>query len=142
MSAANDTAMAMSSVTDPDGFTTVSRRGGASSSSPPKQQPQSRSPPRPGNKIKRVNLFKDKFLTSFPPSSEHAIDPAMTVGASINAGDQKNDEEPGKRGSPCKNFPPSFMGKLGHPNDVYKVAPFSRMPLAGTGHNGLSQNIP
>jgi hypothetical protein len=37
MSAANDTAMAMSSDTDLHGFTTVSRRGGASSSSPPKQ---------------------------------------------------------------------------------------------------------
>jgi hypothetical protein len=47
-SAANDTATAMSSVTDPDGFTTVSCCGGASSSSPPKQRPQSRSPPPPG----------------------------------------------------------------------------------------------
>ncbi len=36
-SAANDTAMAMNSVTDPDGFTTVSHCGGASSSSPPMQ---------------------------------------------------------------------------------------------------------
>jgi hypothetical protein len=70
------------------------------------------------------------------------MDPAVTVGAAINAGDPKNYEEPGKHGSPCKIFPPSFMGKLGHPNDVYEVAPFSRTPLAGTSRNGLSQNIP
>jgi hypothetical protein len=106
ISAANDTATAMSSITDPNGFTTGSCHGGASFSSPPKQQPQSCSPPHPGNKIKRVNLFDDKFLTSFPPSSGHAMDPAVTIGAAINAVDAKNDEEPGKRRSPCKIFPP------------------------------------
>jgi hypothetical protein len=46
MSAANDTATAMSSVTDPDGFPTVSHRGGASSSSPPQATtPKPLSPP-------------------------------------------------------------------------------------------------
>jgi hypothetical protein len=115
-SAANDTATAMSSVTDPDGFTTVSRCGGASSSSPPKQRPQSHSPPRPGNKIKRVNLFDDKFLSSFPPSGGHAMDSAVTVEAA-NAGDQKNYDKQGKRGSPGKMFPPPFLVQLaGHPN--------------------------
>ena len=160
--------MAMSSVTDPDGFTTVSCHGCMSSPSPPKQRPQSCSPPRQGNEIKRVNLFDDKFLSSFPPSGGHAMDSAVTVEAA-NTGDQKKydkqgkrrspgnffpspflvqlaghpniNEEPGKRGSPCKIFPPSLKGKLGVPDDVHEVALLSRTPLAGTGCNGLSQNI-
>ncbi len=103
MSTANDTATAMSSMTDPDGFTTVSHHGGASSSSPHKQRPQSRSPPCPGNEIKRVNLFNNKFLSSFPPSGGHAMDSAVTVEAA-NAGDQKKYDKQGKRGSPGKNF--------------------------------------
>ncbi len=145
MSTANDTATAMSSVTDPDGFTTVSCHGCMSSPSPPKQRPQSCSPPRQGNEIKRVNLFDDKFLSSFLPSSWYAMDTVMTIEtkAAINAGIKKNHQEPRKRGSPCKNFPPTFMGKLGDPNDVRKVAFLSGTPLAGTGCDGPScQNIP
>jgi hypothetical protein len=46
MSAATETAIAMSSITDPDGFTAVSWHG-ISSTSPPNQWPQSRSPPPP-----------------------------------------------------------------------------------------------
>jgi hypothetical protein len=59
MTAATDTAMAMSSITDADKFTT--------SSSPPKQRPQSISPPSPGESLKRINPFDDSFPTSFPP---------------------------------------------------------------------------
>jgi hypothetical protein len=44
------------------------------------------------------------------------MDSAVTVEAA-NAGDQKNYDEPGKRGSPGKNFPPPFLVQLaGHPN--------------------------
>jgi hypothetical protein len=35
-----------------------------------------------------VNLFDDKFLSSFPPSGGHAMDSAVTLEAA-NAGDQK-----------------------------------------------------
>jgi hypothetical protein len=67
MTAATNTAMAMSSFTDADAFTTVSHHGvGSSSSPPPKQRPQSHSPPCPGDNIKRINPFDDSFLTSFP----------------------------------------------------------------------------
>ncbi len=41
-----------------------------------------------------------------------------------------------------QSCPPSLKGKLGVPNDVHEVALLSRTPLAGTGRNGLSQNIP
>jgi hypothetical protein len=34
---------------------------------PPKQRPQSHSPPCPGDDIKWINPFDDRFLTSFPP---------------------------------------------------------------------------
>ncbi len=58
------------------------------------------------------------------------------------AGHPNMNEEPGKCGSPCKFFPPSIKGKLGVPDDVHEVALLSRMPLAGAGCDGLSQNIP
>jgi hypothetical protein len=58
------------------------------------------------------------------------------------AGHPNINEEPGKRGSPSKIFPPSLKRKLGVTNDVHEVAILSRTPLAGTGHDGLSQNIP
>jgi hypothetical protein len=77
MTAATDTARAMSSITDADEFTTVSCHGGGSSLSPSKQRPQSCSPPHPGNNIKWINPFNDKFLTSFPPLGGHA--PALPV---------------------------------------------------------------
>jgi hypothetical protein len=64
MTATTDTATAMSSIMDTDGFTTVSCCGGGSSSSPPKQRPQSCSLPRPSGDIKQINPFNDKFLTS------------------------------------------------------------------------------
>jgi hypothetical protein len=44
-STTSDTATAMSSVTDPDGFTTVGYCGGASSSSPPSNNPKATLPP-------------------------------------------------------------------------------------------------
>ncbi len=91
-SAATNTAITISSITDPDGFTTVSWRG-VSSTSPPKQRPQSRSPPLPSDGIKWVNPFDDKFLTSFPPSVGLAMDPAVTVDTANrakNSNDQKH----------------------------------------------------
>jgi hypothetical protein len=72
MTAAADTATAMSSITDADKFTTVSRHGVGSSSSTPKQRPQSCSPPHSGDNIKWINPFDDRFLTSFPPLGGHA----------------------------------------------------------------------
>jgi hypothetical protein len=67
MTAAVDTATAVSSITKAEKFTTVSRPGVGSSSSSPKQRPQSCSSPPPGDNIKRINPFDDRFLTSFPP---------------------------------------------------------------------------
>ncbi len=63
---AKETAMMMSSITELDGFTTVSRPSGSSTSSPFKLCPQSRSPTRQGNKgVSRRNPFDNKFLTTF-----------------------------------------------------------------------------
>jgi hypothetical protein len=65
----NDTATVMSSVTDSDGYTTVSHHGGSNTSSP-KLRPQSSSPL---HSIKgdgtRRNPFDDRFLTTFFPTS-------------------------------------------------------------------------
>jgi hypothetical protein len=61
-----DSATVMSSITDSDGYTTVSHRGG-SSTSPPKICPQCRSPLHSiENDGTRKNPFNDKFLTTFP----------------------------------------------------------------------------
>jgi hypothetical protein len=87
--AAMETATAMSSITDPDGFTTVSWRG-VSSTSPPKQRPQSHSPPHPSDGINRANPFDNKFLTSFPPSVGLAMDPAITVDTTNRAKNSNN----------------------------------------------------
>jgi hypothetical protein len=67
MTAAADTATAMSSIMDADKFTAMSWHGVGSSSFPPKQRPQSCSPPRPGDDIKWINPFHDRFLISVPP---------------------------------------------------------------------------
>jgi hypothetical protein len=76
---AKETATTMSSITDLDGFTTVSHPGGSSTSSPPKLCPQSCSPTRQGNEGgSRRNPFDNKFLTTFLPilsrriTSKHA----------------------------------------------------------------------
>jgi hypothetical protein len=59
----------MSSVTDSDGYTTVSHRGGPITSSP-KLHPQSRSPLHSGNGDgTRGNPFDGTFLTTFLPNS-------------------------------------------------------------------------
>ena len=69
MTAAADTATAMSSIMDADKFTAMSWHGVGSSSFPPKQRPQSCSPPRPGDDNKWINPFDDRFLISIPPLS-------------------------------------------------------------------------
>jgi hypothetical protein len=92
MTTTTDTAMAMSSITDTDEFTTVSRCGGGSPLPPPKQRPQSHSPPCPGNDIKWINPFDDKFLTSFPPLGGHAALP-VDMGNPSNPDQQKQLEE-------------------------------------------------
>jgi hypothetical protein len=77
---AKETATTMSSITDLDGFTTVSRLGGSSTSSPPKLCPQSRSPTRQGNKGgSRRNPFDDKFLTTFLPFLSRGITSKHTL---------------------------------------------------------------
>ncbi len=59
----------MSSVTDSDGYTTVSHCGGSITSSP-KLHPQSRLPLRSSNGDgTRRNPFDDMFLTTFLPTS-------------------------------------------------------------------------
>jgi hypothetical protein len=61
-----DSATVMSSITDSDGYTTMSHCSG-SSTSPPKICPQRRSPLRSSeNDGTRKNPFNDKFLTMFP----------------------------------------------------------------------------
>ncbi len=118
MYAATETATAMRSITDPDGFTTVSWRG-VSSTSPPKQQPQSCSPPHPSDGIKRVNPFDNKFLTSYPPSVGLAMDPAVTVDTANRAkilNDQKH-----------SSLPFSLV-LLGNNLDAYIHDPASRQP--------------
>ncbi len=61
----------MSSITDLDGYTTVTRRGRSQTSSPPKPRLQSGS--KTGN---RKNLFDDSFLNTFLPI--FATGPAKT----------------------------------------------------------------
>ncbi len=61
----------MSSITDLDGYTTVTRRGRSPTSSPPKPRLQSGS--KTGN---RKNLFDDSFLNTFLPT--FATSPAKT----------------------------------------------------------------
>jgi hypothetical protein len=61
-----DSATVMSSITDSDGYTTVSHRGGYSTS-PPKIRPQRCSPLRSSeNNGTRKNPFNAKFLMTFP----------------------------------------------------------------------------
>jgi len=101
MTAATDTAMAMSSITDADKFTTVSRCGAGSSSSLPKQRPQNCSPPHPGDDIKRINPFDDSFLTSFPPLGGHAPALPGEMGNLSDPDQQKGLEELMVLASPC-----------------------------------------
>jgi hypothetical protein len=126
-SAAMETAMAMSSITDPDGFTTVSWRG-VSSTSPPKQRPQSRSPPRPSDGIKRVNPFDDKFLTSFPLSVGLAMDPAATVDTANRAKNSNNQKHSSLPFSPVLlSLIPPPVGDGSNPN-AYIHDPASCQP--------------
>jgi hypothetical protein len=60
---AKDASTMMSSITDSDGYTTVSRRGGSPTTSPPRPRP-----PPEGKKGNRKNPFDDRFLTTFLPS--------------------------------------------------------------------------
>jgi hypothetical protein len=107
-SASTETATAMSFITDPDGFTTVSWCG-VSSTSPPKQRPQSHSPPCPSDGIKWVNPFDNKFLTSFPPSVGLAMDPAVTVDTANRA---KNSNNQKHSSLPFSLVPLSFITPL------------------------------
>jgi hypothetical protein len=60
---AKDAAMMMSSITDSDGYTTVSRHGESPTTSPPRPCPQPE-----GKEGNRKNPFDDRFLTTFLPS--------------------------------------------------------------------------
>ncbi len=101
MTATADMAMAMSSITDADKFTTVSRCSVGSSSYPPKQRPQSCSPPHPGDDIKWINPFNDRFLTSFPPLGGHAPALPGETGNLSDLDQQKRLEELMVLASPC-----------------------------------------
>jgi hypothetical protein len=127
MSAATETATAMSSITDPDGYITMSRRG-VSSTSNPKQRPQSRSPSHPSDGIKRVNPFDDKFLTSFPPSVGLAIDPAVTLNTANRAKNSNNQKQSSLPFSlvPLSLIPPPVGD--GSNLDAYIRNPSSRQP--------------
>ncbi len=135
MATATDTVTAMSSIMDTDKFTTVTHHSGGSPLSPPKQRPQSRSPLHPGNNIKWINPFDDKFSTSFSPLVGRA---ALTVdmGNPINPDQQKQLEELMALASPggllivgagqdghAKNTPRGVITKI--PND----AKYSSLPL-------------
>jgi hypothetical protein len=60
---AKDAATLMRSITDSDGYTTVSCRGGFPTTSPPRPCPQPE-----GKEGNRKNPFDDRFLTTFLPS--------------------------------------------------------------------------
>jgi hypothetical protein len=102
MTAATDTAMAMSSITDTDKFATVSSWGVGSSSPPPKQRPQSCSPLRPGDNIKQIDPFDDRFPTSFPPLGGRAPALLVDTGNLSDPDQQKLLEELMVLASPCK----------------------------------------
>jgi hypothetical protein len=74
---AKDAAMTMSSITDSDGYTTVSCRGRSPTTSPPRPRPQPE-----GKEGNRKNPFDDRFLTTFLPS--FASSP-MKMQVSVNA---------------------------------------------------------
>ncbi len=63
-----DTATMMSSITDSDGYTTMSHHGGSPTASPLKLHPQNHSPLCQGFQSgTRKNPFDNKFLKTFPP---------------------------------------------------------------------------
>jgi hypothetical protein len=150
---AKETARMMSSITDSDGYTTVTHHGRSPTSSPPKPRLQSGS--KMGN---RKNLFDDSFLNTFlltfatGPAKTHApmdavpaaiaqqptsgeegkmkeISARSTVISEVGKGGQIY-EEPGRRGSSAKRLlalsstGSSFQVDL----DAYVNDPDSRQP--------------
>ncbi len=109
-------AMAMSSITNTDEFSTVSCCGVGSSSSPPKQRPQSFSPPHPGDDPKRIIPFDNSFVTSFPPLGGRA--PAL----------------PGETGNLSD---PDQQKRL---EELMVLAPPCAAPIVGTGQDGHAKN--
>jgi hypothetical protein len=107
-----DSAMIMSSITDSDGYTTVSHRGG-SSTSPPKTRPQRRSPLCSSkNDGARKSPFNNKFLTTFPTTF-------LDVAANRTAPDEVVAVIP-------KNSTPGFAGMETKPGVVTALSAYGK----------------